>query len=129
MDKQDVREILEVAMAQGGQFAELYLEHKENTGISCENGRIEKVNTGIESGVGIRVIDGENTAYVYTNNLDQDNLHRLAQTAAAAAKSDVCQPVAEFMISPAAVEPEIIFRPDAVDFEQKVQLLKIAAGG
>ena len=40
MDKKEVREVLEAAMAQGGQFAELYLEHKENTGISCENGRI-----------------------------------------------------------------------------------------
>lgn len=126
MDNQEVRDILEVAMAQGGQFAELYLEHKENTGISCENGRIEKVNTGIESGVGIRVINGENTAYMYTNDLTQDNLRRLAQTAAAAAKSDVCQPVAEFMVSPAAIEPDIIFRPDAIDFEQKVKLLKIA---
>lgn len=76
MDKKEVREVLEAAMAQGGQFAELYLEYKENTGISCENGRIEKVNTGIESGVGIRVIHGDNTAYVYTNDLSQENLCR-----------------------------------------------------
>ena len=51
MDKKEVREIWDAAMAQGGQFAELYWEHQENTGISCENGRIDKVNTGIESGV------------------------------------------------------------------------------
>ncbi len=126
MDKKEVREVLEAAMAQGGQFAELYLEYKENTGISCENGRIEKVNTGIESGVGIRVIHGDNTAYVYTNDLSQENLCRLAQTAASAAKSDVRQPVAAFMTQPEALRPEIVFRPDEVDFTEKVELLKIA---
>lgn len=126
MEKQDIKEILEVAMANGGHFAEIYLEHKESTSISCENGHIEKVNTGLESGAGIRVIQGDNTAYSYTNDLSIQNLCRLAQETAKAAKSAVCQPVVAFMVQPEAKQPDILKRPDAVDFSEKVQLLKIA---
>lgn len=126
MEQREIKEILDTAMSKGGQFAEVYLEKKESTGISCEASKIEKVNTGIEVGIGIRVISGDNTAYVYTNDLRLENVCRIAEVAATAAKSDAENVVLDFVTTPSACKPEIKFRPDAVDFEAKIELLKLA---
>ncbi|MGE5416863.1 MAG: TldD/PmbA family protein [Acidobacteriota bacterium] len=74
--------VLEEALKKGGDFAEIYVEDKLLTSIICEDNKIEKVNSGREAGVGIRVVTGGNTAYVYTNDLTEDALLKIARTAA-----------------------------------------------
>ena len=61
MQKKEVKEILNSALAAGADFAEIFIEQKESVAISCEDGKIEKINTGIDLGMGIRVIAGEST--------------------------------------------------------------------
>jgi len=86
MEKRDIARILERAMGQGADFAELFWEHKVTTGISCEDNRIERINSGIDEGVGIRVICGEKTSYAFTNDLSLERLLEVAEVAGKAAQ-------------------------------------------
>lgn len=82
LNKSTIEETINTALAQGGDFAELFVENKATNSINLVNGKIDSANTGIDYGVGIRIISGTNEIYVYTNNDKKANLLRLAQKAA-----------------------------------------------
>lgn len=126
MEKREIKEILEAALAQGGDFAEIYLEQKESTGISCEGGKIEKINTGIDLGIGIRVVANDNTSYAYTNNLDLANVLKIARVAGDGARSACQNPVLDFLAEPKVAPMAIEIRPDQVKLDDKVRQIKIA---
>ena len=56
MEHAELKKILDAALKQGADFAEIFIEQKESTAISCEDEKIEKINTGIDYGMGIRVM-------------------------------------------------------------------------
>ncbi len=59
----DPLKIIRAALVNGGEFAEVYVEDTLNTSIVSEEDRIEKVVTGRDRGVGVRVISGLKTYY------------------------------------------------------------------
>lgn len=74
VDKQVLKEVLDIALTSGGDFADIFIEHKRTTGIGCEAGKIERVQSGLDIGAGIRVLSGDSTAYAYTNDLSRKGL-------------------------------------------------------
>ena len=80
MEKKLIKAALETALQYGGEFAEVYWEHKESTSVSLDGGKVEKINTGIDHGIGIRVITGDNTAYAYTNDLSAENVQQVEES-------------------------------------------------
>ena len=122
-----VKAMLNEALATGADFAEVYVENKESTVISCEDGKIEKINTGIDQGVGIRVIAGDRTAYMHSNELSLPKGLELARLAREIAneKKEIKQ-VFKFNSTAVAQEAEVELRPDDVDFEDKISLLREA---
>ena len=61
--------VLEAALEGGAEFSELFFEDRHVRSLSMLKGKIENMNLGRDSGVGIRIIDGLNSVYVYTNDL------------------------------------------------------------
>ncbi len=47
MQKGELKEILNAALFAGADFAEIFIEQKESTAISCEDGKIEKKLTQV----------------------------------------------------------------------------------
>jgi len=45
------------------------------TSIVCEDDRIEKIVTGLDAGVGIRVTRNARSAYAYTNDFSRENIY------------------------------------------------------
>ncbi|WP_003542142.1 TldD/PmbA family protein [Desulfotomaculum nigrificans] len=126
VDKQILKEVLAVALSNGGDFADIFVEHKQVTGIGMEAGRIERVNSGLDVGAGIRVLSGEATAYAYTNDISKEGLleaARIASHAAKGGKKDV-------NIDLTSIKPLVNFefkkRPDDVKTEEKVAVVKAA---
>ena len=70
--------ILKKLLASGGEYAELYYEKSYGTSVVCEDDRIEKVISGIDTGVGLRLIKNFKTAYAFTNDLTEDALMSIA---------------------------------------------------
>jgi len=125
MDKGQMREMIDVAMANGADFAELFLEEKDTTTIKCEKSKIEKVSVGTDRGIGIRVIKGEHVAYGYTNDFDKTNLLKIAQTLAQGVKSDTKGIVLDFEKT-LPVRTSVEIDPKEVAVEDKIEAVKIA---
>ncbi len=126
MDQNLFKDVLAAAMQNGGDFADIFIEHKISTGIGCEDGKIERIHSGIECGAGIRVISEEATAYAYTNDLSREGLLEAAKIASHAARGSG----REIKIDLRRLEPKVHFeiqkRPENVTTAQKVEAVKRA---
>lgn len=121
--KGDLQEILALATANGGDFADIFIEEKKTAVVSCEADKIERINTGIDAGAGVRVISGEATAYAYTNDLSKDGLAEIARIvshAAQGAKKDLTFDLRK--VAP-QVDVNIDRRPDTVSIDEKVAIV------
>ncbi|MCD8239757.1 MAG: TldD/PmbA family protein [Clostridiales bacterium] len=79
-------EMLEIALGSGADFAEIFAERKKTTSISALNGKARSANSGIDMGLGLRLIYGEKTVYAYTNDLSEKSLLALAKDISSASK-------------------------------------------
>ncbi len=126
VDKQILKEVLDMALGNGGDFADVFVENKQVTGVGMEAGRIERVNSGLDVGAGIRVLSGDATAYAYTNDITKDGLLEAAQIASHAAKGGK----KDFTIDLTTVKPVVDFqftkRPEDIKTEEKVAVVKAA---
>ncbi|MDK2895850.1 MAG: TldD protein [Moorella sp. (in: firmicutes)] len=122
----DLKAILEAALAEGGDFAEIFLERRRTTSISCEDNKIERVISGLDQGAGIRVIAGENTAYGYSNDLGRESLIQTATLVGKALPSRPQPREISFKRPQAQVEFTIKKRPDQVSVAKKVALVQRA---
>ncbi|MDK2882364.1 MAG: TldD protein [Bacillota bacterium] len=84
LTRSDIEVVLGEALAGGGELAEIFVERRRTNSISLEGQRIEKVNSGLDQGAGIRLLAGESSIYVFTNDLSLTGLKTAAQRAAAA---------------------------------------------
>ncbi|PKM87871.1 MAG: peptidase C69 [Firmicutes bacterium HGW-Firmicutes-12] len=120
MDKREIGEILKKALGHGADFAEFFLEHKETTSVFCEENRIERINSGIDEGVGIRVIHNNSTSYAYTNDLSLERLLEVAETAGKAAQKEARYPETFNFITPSAeAQFNIRIPPSEIKLETK----------
>jgi len=124
MEQKDLQQILAAALEEGADFAEVFIEEKETTAISCEDGKIEKINTGIDYGMGIRVIAGESTSYVHANDVSVQNGVKMAALAGQIAQNRAGVTVQEFQCEQSNVNDVIAQHPAKVSFEQKVELIR-----
>ncbi len=79
--------LLAAALSSGGDYADLYFEHRSGADFVLEDGRIRTVGRGITLGLGVRVLRGDATGYAYTEELDEERMTEAARTAAQIAAS------------------------------------------
>ncbi len=58
--------IIEAAMSGNADFAEIFEEQKKSSSVGLLNGRTIRASSGIDYGVGIRLMAGTNVVYVYS---------------------------------------------------------------
>ena len=86
--------LLDAALGRGGDYAELYFEHRTSGSIAFEEQAVKTANRSISQGVGVRVLRGEAVGYAYTEDLGRDAMMRAAETAAKiAARNEKTQPI------------------------------------
>src|SRR5512134_1668166 len=91
LEESDVRAVLATALQTGGDWAEVYAERRESTGVRVDDRRLEELSSGRDQGAGVRVVKGAQAAYAYTNVLTRASL--LSAAAAAGAAIRGAQPV------------------------------------
>lgn len=105
------RRILEAALSQGADFAEIFLEDRKNTNIQLVGGEIISALKGRDYGLGLRIISGLQSVYSYTNDLTEDRLIAMANNSALALRSTGKSQVLDFdvkkvpVISPVKLDP------------------------
>ena len=73
--------LLSAALSSGGDYADLYFEHRSGADYVLEDGRIRTVGRGVTLGLGVRVLRGDATGYAYTEELDEQRMTEAARTA------------------------------------------------
>lgn len=80
--KEQINQLLQIALSKGGDFSEFYFEYTKNNSVSMEEGLIKNSSESISLGVGIRVIKANSYGYAYSNELTFEKLKEAALTAA-----------------------------------------------
>jgi TldD protein len=96
----DFRKILNIALSRGGDFAEIYLEHRTFSLINMEEDIIKETSESIGLGLGIRVNSGDKTGYAYTNDMAIEKIDRAALTAASISAGSAAQHSAPLSSTP-----------------------------
>ena len=80
-----IRETLAAALSRGGDYSDLFFQHRVSTSMALEDGAVNRAFTSVELGVGVRVVKGDQTGYAYTEELTLEAMRSAAKTAAAIA--------------------------------------------
>lgn len=123
LNKGDLQEVLALALKHGGDFADIFIEEKHNLSIVCEADKIERINSGIDVGAGIRVINKETTAYGYTNDLTREGLISAAKVVSHVAQGPEREAAVRLTEKQSIPEVVVKKRPDQVSLDQKVELV------
>ena len=86
LEKSLVEKILNEALSTGGDFAEIFVEKKNNCGLFMIDGKIESSLSGRDFGIGIRIFKDLYSVYGYTNDTTEENLLKTARKIAEAVK-------------------------------------------
>jgi TldD protein len=124
VDQATVARVMSELTANGADAAELYFQHTRNNFLQLEDGIVSNANAGIEQGVGLRVVIGEQTGYAFTEDLTLPSMLAAARTAAAIASRNA-------VVAPQAYDPQAMGRLYAtavpwsdVGIDRKLPLLK-----
>ncbi|MCX5725732.1 MAG: TldD/PmbA family protein [Candidatus Saganbacteria bacterium] len=119
----ELEEILGIALKGGGDFAEIFIERSKGTSVICEDGKIERVTSGIDGGAGIRVILGDTTSYACTTDTSFSSLKNTAEAASRSFSSN--KKIPGFSLKPqiSTLSYPIKLRPDEVPIERKTGIV------
>jgi TldD protein len=87
VDEALIRRIMGVALSKGGDYCDLYFQNRVFHYIGLEDNIVNNAYTGIDFGVGIRVLKGDQTGYSFTEEITTKAMELAAQTAASIATS------------------------------------------
>ncbi len=87
VDEALIRRVMGVALAKGGDYCDLYFQNRVFHYIGLEDNIVNNAYTGIDFGVGIRVLKGDQTGYSFTEEITPKAMELAAQTAANIASS------------------------------------------
>lgn len=121
----DLDKIFKRALQNGGEFAELFLENTTSHQIFFEDKRLDRVSSGIDSGIGMRVIYGDQSVYGYTTEMSEKGLLELAATLSkvVAGKLNNCGTIGLSKVPPGYLQP-IAKSPAAVGLKDKLAFVE-----
>jgi len=96
VDAEMLRRTIAKGLHSGGDFCEVFLQHRIKDYIGFEDGQVNRAYARIDLGAGVRVLKGDQTGYAYTEELTAERLAKAAETAAAIASGPAGTPPAGF---------------------------------
>lgn len=126
MKRAQVIDILNAALATGGDYSELYFEDTLSKALVLENGVVSKVQTSNIYGCGIRIFKKDKCVYGYTNDVSYENLTKLANKLKDSFEGTQEHEVKSLrtLRSKKINQPKVPF--DSVGLEKQISLLKEA---
>ena len=79
--------LLSVALARGGDYADLFFEYRAGGALVFDEGILKTASRGVSMGLGVRVQRGDATGYAYVEDLEWEAMKRAAETASQIASS------------------------------------------
>jgi len=82
IDEADLKKVLATALEKGGDYADLFFEHAFNNSLGLRDGEVNSTFSGIDYGMGVRVLSGDQTGYAYVESTELSDMLKAARTAA-----------------------------------------------
>ncbi len=123
IEKSTIIEVLEAALSQSADFAEIFIEDRYDTGINLLSSKVQEIKNKHSYGAGIRVAKGYNRVYGYTNKLDRDSLLKLANDLAKSFPGE--RVIQKVTLKPIQIgdKHQAKIDPQSVSLEKKTALL------
>jgi TldD protein len=86
---QMLQKVIAEAMSKGGDYADLFFEHKISNTLALEDGKVNRAYSNVDYGMGVRVLKGEQTGFAYTETISESDMLKVAKTAANIASDPV----------------------------------------
>ena len=126
LNKKLIEDTLNAALSTGGDFAEVFVEDRTNTGIVMIGGKVDSTMSGRDYGVGVRIFKGFNSVYAYTNKSDRDILIETAKKAAAAIEGSPLSLTINLEKSQVKNIHSIEIDPNSIEKTRKVEVMRKA---
>ena len=81
VSESDLKKVITTALEKGGDYADLFFEHTFSNSISLQDGAVNRAYSNIDFGMGVRVINSDQTGYAYVENITLDEMLKAAKTA------------------------------------------------
>ena len=82
-----LKKVIAEAMSKGGDYADLFFEHKTSNNIGLQDGKVNRASSNVDFGVGIRVLKGDQTGFAYSEEVTLPAMLNAARLAANIASS------------------------------------------
>ena len=83
-----LQKVVAEAMSKGGDYADLFFEHKKSNSLGLEDGKVNRAFSNVGFGVGIRVLKGDQTGFAYSETITPEAMLNAAKLAANIANSN-----------------------------------------
>ncbi len=77
-----IRQIISEGLSKGGDYCDIFFQHSTSDYIGLEDNDVNRAYSNIDLGVGIRVLNGNQTGYSFTEVITLDSMKKAARTAA-----------------------------------------------
>src|SRR5450432_491602 len=124
--RHDLEAYLAEALSHSGDYADLYFEYLQTSGMSIDESMVKSATQGVSMGVGVRVIAGERTGYAYSDDLSPEKIRKAAHVAAYIASGPA--KVAQFDLNEGVKHNlyPVLTSPTETAFAERVSLVKRA---
>jgi TldD protein len=122
LDKSIASEIMFEALSLGADFCDIFVEETKLQNISFNSSKVKNLQSGIDFGIGVRLIYGTRAMYAYTNSNKKDDLLALTRNLAENYKKQASGKNISF--DKALEYKEIKSFKDGYELKDKIETLK-----
>lgn len=127
LDPTIAERVLDHALAQGADFADLFVERQQRQNLSTLLDQVDNVQSGLEFGIGVRLVFGNKVLYGYTNQSSAEVLCKIVSTLAAKDRRDPVNTRIAFNYTvPTAIHPATLPLSAEAALQAKVDYLRRA---
>lgn len=127
LDKNLVAEILDEALSTGGDWAEVFVEKRNDEILTLQDRQVKNISSAIGLGIGIRVLKEKFQVYAYTNVMDRENLLKTARKAAQGIKGKAAGHKFDLVNYELENRHKVLVDPQNINKNEKINMLREVA--
>ena len=124
VDENIIRNVIATALERGGDYCDLFFQHAIYNSVALEDDLVNRAYSNVDFGVGIRVIEGDQTGYSFTEEITPSAMKLAAKTASNIASQSKNSAPAGFTLREAADYYPIETMWEEVRIDTKIPYLK-----
>lgn len=124
VDQGVINKVMAAALSKGGDYCDVYFQHTISNWIGLEDKEVNRAYSDVALGVGIRVINGDQTGYSYTEDISLDSMVKAAKTAANIATGTTKAPPMEIKLHKTPNYYPLVTSWQDVKIDQKIPFLQ-----